>query len=118
MMAAQQRDYGPMLKAEERALISTGENCWPPEAQPLLDDEMQRLEPEPVNAPPRWYNALAPIGAMSLVLIDRAIQPAAWTSAKMPTGWNLTLYNIIGAADPFQVLLWAAFTGTFSPAWP
>ncbi len=103
------RDYGPMLKAETRAL-TTG-RLIAPGAQPLLDEEMQRLEPPP-HAPHRWYNALAPIGVMSLVLVAglyRSGQSAVAASGAAPT-----LYNIIGSADPFQVLIWAAFAGVFS----
>jgi Na+/H+ antiporter NhaC len=103
------RDFGPMLKAETRAL-KTG-RLIASEAQPLLDEEMQRLEP-PTNAPHRWYNALAPIGVMSIVLmigLYRSGQSAVAVSGAAPT-----IYNIIGAADPFQVLLWAAFAGVFS----
>ncbi|HLA38646.1 MAG TPA: Na+/H+ antiporter NhaC family protein, partial [Candidatus Glassbacteria bacterium] len=30
------------------------------------------------------------------------------------SGGEITLYNVIGAADPFKVLLWAAFAGVFA----
>ncbi len=103
------RDYGPMLKAETRAL-STG-RLLASGAQPLLDEEMQRLEP-PTNAPHLWYNALAPIGVMSLVLVIGLYRSGQ--SAVAAAGAEPTIYNIIGSADPFQVLLWAAFAGVFA----
>lgn len=103
------RDYGPMLKAETRA-INTG-RLMASGAQPLLDEEMQRLEP-PSHAPHHWYNALAPIGVMSCVLVLGLF--SSGQNAVAASGAEPTLYNIIGSADPFQVLLWAAFAGVFS----
>lgn len=109
MVVLSRRDFGPMLKAEKRAL-HTGEVLGA-RAQPLIDDEMTRLQ-DSSEAPPRWYNALVPIAAMSLVLIAGLY--LSGVEALRETGLEKTAYNIIGAADPFQVLLWAAFSGTLT----
>ena len=109
LIVISRRDFGPMLKAEERAL-KTG-RVLASGAQPLLDYEMQRLEPEP-SSDHRWYNAILPIAVMSIVLMAGLYRSGS--DAVSAGGTEPTLYNIIGAADPFQVLLWAAFAGVFS----
>ncbi|MFC1544686.1 Na+/H+ antiporter NhaC family protein, partial [Gemmatimonadota bacterium] len=108
-VAVSQRDFGPMLKAEERALYSG--KLLADNAQPLLDEEMQRLEPES-GAARRWYNAIIPILVMSIVLLAGLY--SSGLDKVHSDGLDPTIYNIIGAADPFQVLLWAAFAGVFS----
>ncbi|MCE5272483.1 Na+/H+ antiporter NhaC family protein [bacterium] len=109
LVALTGRDFGPMRQAESRA-FSTGEVLGP-RAQPLVDDEMTRLQ-DSSDAPPRWYNAIVPIGVMSAVLLAGLYASGLHNAAA--GGKAPTLYNVIGAADPFQVLLWAAFAGTFT----
>ncbi len=109
LVALTGRDFGPMRQAETRA-FRTGEVLGP-RAQPLVDDEMTRLQ-DSSDAPPRWYNAIVPIGVMSAVLLAGLY--VSGLDLATDAGKELTLYNIIGAADPFQVLLWAAFAGTFT----
>ncbi len=108
MIAISGRDFGPMWRAENRS-FRTGEVLGP-RAQPLVDDEMTKLQ-DSSDAPPRWYNAIVPIGVMSAVLLAGLY--FSGVEQLEASGGEKTLYNIIGAADPFQVLLWAAFAGTF-----
>ena len=103
------RDYGAMYRAEKRTLESG--QVLDSKAQPLVDEELARLNPGP-DAPRRWYNAILPIFMMSAVLLYGLYTSGLAELQK--SGKPANLYNIIGAADPFQVLLWAAFTGVFT----
>ena len=109
MIVLSRRDFGPMYKAEMRT-ISTGE-VLDSKAQPLIDEEMNRLHISS-DAPARWYNAIIPIVVMSVVLIYGLYKSGL--AELQSSGEEITLYNIIGAADPFQVLLWAAFAGVMA----
>ncbi|HUU27880.1 MAG TPA: Na+/H+ antiporter NhaC family protein [archaeon] len=109
MIILTRRDFGPMWRAEKRA-IQSGQ-VLDVNAQPLIDEEMTNLQPPP-NTPRRWYNAIVPIGAMSVTLVV-GLYKSGLDQVKA-SGHAISLYNIIGEADPFQVLLWAAFTGVFA----
>ncbi|MBN2290636.1 MAG: Na+/H+ antiporter NhaC family protein [Candidatus Glassbacteria bacterium] len=109
MVAWSERDFGPMRRAEERA-VKTGK-LLEDNAQPLMDDEMTNLALK-TNSPPHWYNAIIPIGVMSLTLLIGLYKSGH--AAVTANGKPATLYYIVGESDPFQVLLWAAFAGTFT----
>jgi Na+/H+ antiporter NhaC len=109
MVVLSRRDFGPMYQAEMRA-ISTGE-VLDSKAQPLIDEEMTRLHAS-TDVPARWYNAIIPIATMSVVLVYGLYKSGL--AELQSSGKEITLYNIIGAADPFQVLLWAAFAGVLA----
>jgi len=109
MVVLSRRDFGPMYKAEIRT-INTGE-VLDSKAQPLIDEEMTRLYATS-NASARWYNAIIPIAVMSAVLVYGLYKSGL--AELQSSGKEITLYNIIGAADPFQVLLWAAFAGVLT----
>jgi Na+/H+ antiporter NhaC len=106
VIAISRRDWGPMLRAERRAregeLLAAG-------AQPLADFDGSDLSPEE-GIPCRWWNAVVPI---SLVI-------GATLAGLLHTGreglleageTTISLSRIIGASDPFTVLLWASFIG-------
>jgi len=109
MVILSRRDFGPMYTAEMRA-IGTGE-VLDRKAQPLIDEEMTRLHAKS-DGPERWYNAIIPIGIMSMVLVYGLYRSGL--AQLQSSGKEINLYNIIGAADPFQVLLWAAFAGALA----
>ncbi|NOZ95041.1 MAG: Na+/H+ antiporter NhaC family protein [Acidobacteria bacterium] len=100
------RDWGPMLRAERRA--RAGE-ISSPTAQPLADYDSTGLAPEE-GTPQRWYNAVLPVLTVVLVTLGGLY----WTgrSALEAKGEAAPgLSGIIGASDPFTVLLWASLLG-------
>jgi Na+/H+ antiporter NhaC len=105
-VAVSGRDWGPMLKAERRA--RAGE-LLAPTAQPLADYESSGVAPEP-GTPYRWFNAALPVLAVIVVTLV-----GLWHTgrqdliAKGEPATSLRL--IIGASDPFTVLLWASLIG-------
>jgi len=109
MVAWSGRDFGPMRRAEERT-VNTGK-VLDDRAQPLIDDEMVNLALK-TDSPARWYNAIVPIGVMSVTLLIGLY--VSGHAAVTANGKPATLYHIVGESDPFQVLLWAAFAGTFT----
>ncbi len=100
------RDWGPMLRAERRARAG---QLLAPEARPLADYEGTGLAPEP-GVPRRWYNAALPV--LTVVLVTLA--GLYWTGrSSLASGGEPTrsLSRIVGASDPFTVLLWASLLG-------
>ncbi len=106
VIALAQRDFGPMYRAEIRALrfgkvLRDG-------AQPLTDSAALDMTADE-RTPLRWYNALIPIivvigvTLVGLYLDGRTSLGEAAATAK--------LGDIFGAANSFSVLMWAAFTG-------
>jgi Na+/H+ antiporter NhaC len=105
-VAASGRDWGPMLAAEKRAaageLLAAG-------AQPLADFEGSDLAPEE-GVPCRWWNAVVPIVlvvATTLVGLYHTGRVSLLEAGETTHSMSL----IIGASDPFTVLLWASLVG-------
>jgi Na+/H+ antiporter NhaC len=106
IIAASGRDWGPMLRAERRAregeLLAAG-------AQPLADFEGSDLTPEE-GVPCRWWNAVVPIGLVVVAtLVGLYHTGREGLAADGET--SVSLSRIIGASDPFTVLLWSSFIG-------
>jgi Na+/H+ antiporter NhaC len=105
-IAASRRDFGPMLAAERRALDG---RLLGDDAQPLADYESAGLEPDP-DTPNRWVNAALPVATVVVVTLaglwvtGREAMVAAGVAAP-------DLRQIVGASDPFSVLLWGSFAG-------
>lgn len=129
-----QRDFGPMLKAEQRAK-DTGEV----RAVGLeeVSEDLEDLSPVP-GAPLKWTNAVIPVAVVILMtifglvdtgmsssyeeLVAAGITPAnqGWGSiwgnlgAITPTenpGFFVKLGKLIGNADSYVALLWASLSG-------
>jgi Na+/H+ antiporter NhaC len=105
-IAVSGRDWGPMLLAERRAregeLLAAG-------AQPLADFEGSDLVPEE-GVPCRWWNAVVPIA----LVIATTLFGLYYTGREglVEAGeTSMSLSRIIGASDPFTVLLWASLVG-------
>lgn len=105
-VAVSRRDMGPMLKAERRA--ATGA-LLSDRSRPLADFDSAALEPE-ADSPKRWFNAALPV--LSVVFVTLA---GLWATGKaslaadgMPAAG---LAEVIGASDPFTVLLWGSLVG-------
>jgi len=100
------RDWGPMLLAERRARRG---QLLAPEARPLADYESTGLAPAP-GTPARWWNAAVPVATVVLGTLAGlyATGRAALLAEGGPAG---DLRRVIGASEPFRVLLWASLAG-------
>jgi Na+/H+ antiporter NhaC len=106
VISATGRDWGPMLSAERRArrgeILGAG-------AQPLADFDSGDLAPkEGVRA--HWWNAVVPVLLVILTTLVGLYQTgrASLLADGEPT---VSLSRVIGASDPFTVLLWASLAG-------
>ncbi|MEM8866757.1 MAG: Na+/H+ antiporter NhaC family protein [Verrucomicrobiota bacterium] len=119
----QQRDFGPMLKAEKRAR-ELGQ-LQAPDARPLLHENPHHLEP-PAGIPHRWYNAAIPLFVVFLCVIGGILYVGSKRlirDGETPKIASLTgLQDIFGIVvyDPSlpeggpgvpMVLFWAAVAG-------
>ncbi len=100
-------DFGPMLTAERRAqqtgkVIRDG-------AKPLAGADLSELE-LPENLDKRWYNAMIPIGFVIVTtIVGLYFNGRAALGASAET---MAFHEIIGNANSFTVLMWAAFGGS------
>ncbi|UCH62992.1 MAG: Na+/H+ antiporter NhaC family protein [Fidelibacterota bacterium] len=116
LLAGMGRDFGPMYRAERRTL--TEGKVLRDGATPLLDRELANLMP-PEGIKSHWYTAIMPILTMILVLVvglylNGKANLAAVSLPGEVDGYSLR--EIIGAANSFKVLIWAAFGGTMMAA--
>ncbi|MFZ0392099.1 MAG: Na+/H+ antiporter NhaC family protein [Calditrichia bacterium] len=114
LIAFLMRDFGSMYRAEIRTR-RTGE-VLRPDATPLTDlTESGGLAPEGI--PLRWLNGFLPVMIVILTvaagLIYTGWQGLQTTGITADSG-NLLRYfsRLIGQADSFAVLMWAAFAGS------
>jgi len=105
--AIRKKDFGPMLSAENRA-ASTGK-VLRDGATPLAGADLSELE-IPEDIPKKWHNALIPIGFVIFTVILGLYFHGK--SVLGDSAGDLEIYQIIGAADSFTVLMWAAFGGS------
>ena len=99
------RDFGPMLAAERRAV--SGGGLFRPGAQ-LAADTSTELAEAPEGTPLRWYNGAFPVLAVVLTVVIGLLYSGM---VALDQGTPRTLSNILGAADPFNSLLWGSFVG-------
>jgi len=108
-VAVSGRDWGPMLAAERRA--RTGE-LTAATSQPLADYESTGLAPDD-ETPRRWWNAAVPvILVVTTTFVGLYVTGRESLTADGATSFSLS--NVIGASDPFTVLLWASLVGVTS----
>jgi Na+/H+ antiporter NhaC len=108
-VAVSGRDWGPMLAAERRA--RTGE-LTAATSQPLADYESTGLAPDD-ETPRRWWNAAVPvILVVTTTFVGLYVTGRESLTAEGATSFSLS--NVIGASDPFTVLLWASLVGVTS----
>jgi Na+/H+ antiporter NhaC len=104
MIALTGREFGPMRKAERRAL--SGGGLYRPGAT-LAADVDSALGEAGEDVPHRWYNAIIPIATVVAVALA-----ALWhTGAQELAGQEFGIREVVAAADPFNSLLWASFAG-------
>ena len=124
MIALFMRDFGPMWRAEYRAQ-STGQ-VLRANAVPLADLASTDLIADE-HTPKRWYNALVPVATVILVVSvglfytgwstgmeKLAAEAAANGVAISELPFIRRVSAIIGEADSFAVLMWAAFIGSIT----
>jgi len=104
--AIRKKDFGPMLRAEQRT-ASTGK-VLRDGGIPLAGADLSELK-IPDDIPKKWHNALIPIGFVIITVIIGLYFNGR--SALGDAAGNMKIYQIIGAADSFTVLMWAAFGG-------
>ncbi len=98
------RDVGAMWKAEKRAR-ETGQ-LLRPDAAPLSSlDRIESADSE-VAAGPAYY-AWLPVA----VVVVMTLVGLYWNGRANVASSNPALYQIIGQANSFHVLMWAAFSG-------
>ena len=101
------RDFGPIAKAEERALrtgavIRAG-------AEPLMDKELTEMAPDhPERA--HWSTAIVPVVSVLVIVILGLYVSGRDALGSAAADADLT--TIVGKSDPYAVLLWAAFGGS------
>ena len=108
-IAATDRDFGPMWRAEQRAmtkgqLLAEGD-------RPLADYGRDVLEP-PEGIPHRAVNAVVPILTVVVVTLAGLYRSGAVTLDRAEYGgtgeW---LREVFAASDPYNTLLWASLAG-------
>lgn len=106
------RDLFSMYRAEKRAaeqkaVLRKG-------AMPLADMNSGELECKQ-GVPLRWYNALLPVAVVILTtLIGLWVTGLSAYQAPSGIGWLEYASGVVGQADSFAVLMWAAFLGSFA----
>ncbi len=94
------RDFGPMRKAERRAM-ETGQVAPPTSASALAADDMDDVKPAD-GIPLRAINAVLPI----LTLVGGVV------FGMFITGSGDSVREIIGSADPYKSLIWGSLLGS------
>lgn len=108
LLILKERDFGPMLKAEQKARLNTNTEGGDAFESDIISD----FSPiEDVDA--RAFNAIIPV---SVVIIGTLIgllftgwDTAIWSDSTM--GFGRKLSTTIGAADSYQALLWSSLAG-------
>ncbi len=99
------RDFGPMLPAERRA--ASGNGLYRPGAQLAADTEGDLMEP-PDGTPLKWWNGAGPVIAVVVTVIAGLVYSGL---QGIPAGEPRGIRDILGAADPFDSLLWGSLVG-------
>ncbi len=105
-VAVSGRDWGPMLAAERRA--RAGE-LVAATSQPLADYESTGLAPDD-DTPRRWWNAVVPV-ILVIATTFAGLYVTGRESLIADGATSFSLSSVIGASDPFTVLLWASLVG-------
>jgi len=103
LVVALQRDFGPMLRAEQRA--SRGEGLYREGAMLMSEAGSKEMEPDP-DTPLRWYNAVLPV--LSVVIV---VLLGLYFEGRANLGRPGTIWEIFGEANAFNALLWGSLTG-------
>lgn len=105
-LALMKRDYGPMLDAERRALQEN--KLLRDGANPIVDENLIQNDKFSDDST-HWANAILPIVSVILTTIISLYI----TGKNNLKGLQPTLRNIVGNANSFSALMWAAAVGCF-----
>jgi Na+/H+ antiporter NhaC len=103
LVSVTRRDFGPMLKAERRAVA--GHGLHRPDAQLMVDTSSELMEPKEGTAH-RWYNAAVPVITVILVVLA-----GLYVDGRLSLGRAAPLTEVLGAANAFNALLWGSLAG-------
>jgi Na+/H+ antiporter NhaC len=109
MNANMEREYGPMLAAEKRA-IQKGQ-ILRPDAKPLSDDSLLR-NAIPKDIPHRWYNAVVPIVTVILMTMVGMVITGMPDSFPKDASFVRKLLIIMDSTDSSRALLWGSYIAT------
>jgi Na+/H+ antiporter NhaC len=108
-VAWSQRDFGPMARAEDRA-VRTGD-VLRPGGQALMD-----VDTEPAAAPPRLWLGLLPVATL-VVTVLAVLGVTGWSGAQadpdalaraLDAGWLRGIGHLLGEAASFDALLYGS----------
>jgi Na+/H+ antiporter NhaC len=103
MLSWSTRDFGPMLRAERRA-VETG-HLFEPGSNPLMDADLTDNQPE-LKA--HWLVAVVPVASVVLIVLA-----GLYITGSAASESGASLREVLGNADPYSVLIWASFGGSF-----
>lgn len=99
------RDFGPMLRAELRA-VTTGQ-VLRLGGRPMVDRDIADVtQVEDLSS--RWHNAVVPIAAF----IGIAAAGFVWSGYRNAPPGETAFWHVLGYADSLRIPLWAALGGT------
>jgi Na+/H+ antiporter NhaC len=117
IVAWMNRDFGPMLKAERRAMNEG--KVLSDTANPLTDKSIDEFI-SARDVPQRWYNSIVPISVVVIVVLAgicitgiQQLSPDQFTQARQQGIFSM-LRALFGKADSFKVLVWGAFAGSLT----
>ncbi len=111
IVAVTQRDFGPMLRAERRALAG---DLYRPGAQLAADLEGE-IGVVPDGTPLRWWNGVLPVVAVIATVLGGLV----WTGLQGeppagPESFVDLVRRVVNDADPFATLLWGSLVGALT----
>lgn len=98
---ATQRDFGPMYAAERRARVEG--TLIAPDAQPLLRENPERLEP-PKGTPLRWFNAAVPLATVIGGVLVGILLVGSRRRAR--AGEDVDYFSLAGLRDIFGITVY------------
>lgn len=103
LVAVTGRDFGPMAKAERRALTTGALTA--PQAQIASDQDSDAIDPKP-DIPIRALNAYLPLATVLIAMLA-----TLYFTGANSVGSEAPLRDIIGASDSYLALTWATLLG-------
>jgi Na+/H+ antiporter NhaC len=101
------REFGPMLQAERRAASDGG--VIRPGSAPATSADGGLMQPDE-GTPHRWINAAIPVIMVVLVVVA-----GIWATGAESLGeGDHTVWEVVGAADPYKSLLWGSMLGALT----
>lgn len=103
LVAWTQRDFGPMMRAEQRSV--SGGGLYRPGAMLMVDTNAETMQPKE-DQPHRWFNAAIPVVSVVVVVLL-----GLYIDGRSSLDGPGSLTEILGAANAFNALLWGSLAG-------